>query len=148
MLPSARIYLNTEEFVQFVKEVLGSNFLGYFEGLLKVEPAIEQEDLDVEAVRIYLSEFMKEVDMTTERGEHPRIRIKKIRRKKTGKIEFEFVFLGSEKDRHVEDLSYFSRHPSKWTSYEGVYFTPKQAKALYDFLGRLLEETKQSVDQA
>lgn len=105
---------------------------------LRVEKPLKKELANVEAIRIYLPELMKEIDQTVEKGENPKLLIKRTRRQKTGKREIEVVFMGSTKERHVEDLSYFEKNPKNWTTWGLIALTPEQAKALIKALQEMV----------
>ena len=105
---------------------------------LRVEKARKKETVDVEAIRVYLSELKKEVNQTVERGELPRLLIKRTTRQKTGKPEIEIVFLGSERERHVEDLNYYEKHPKDWVTWGEIVLTPEQVKAFVKVLQRMV----------
>jgi hypothetical protein len=133
-----KLVLYPSLFWEFLIKVFGEPFRS-LNTCLKVERTLDEKTLDVEAIRIWLPEFMKEVDCTVERKEHPKIRIQHTIRKKTGLHEFTIVFLGGVKDRHVEDLGYWESNPLTWKSFGGVILTLEQGKAFGEFLIELYE---------
>jgi hypothetical protein len=97
---------------------------------LKVEPAIAVERVpNVGAIRIFAGQTGLEIDSTTERGHHPSLLVKKIRRESTGRVEIEIVMKG---DYHVEPLSYYKTKPETWSTFGEIYLTPAQATELAD----------------
>lgn len=103
---------------------------------LRVERAIKKRYANVEAIRVYLPELKKNVNQTVESGEIPKLLIKRTKRQKTGMPEIEIVFVGSMRDRHVEDLKYYEKHPETWTTWGELVLTPKQTELFI----RALEE--------
>lgn len=101
---------------------------------IKVEKAIGKGYIDVKAIRVYLSELMQEVNSTIERGEKPRLLIKKAYSPKRGVNEFEFVFMGTESERHVEELAYYKTHPTTWRTWGEIVFSPKEVDDLIKLL--------------
>lgn len=90
--------------------------------------------VDVKAIRVYLSELNKNINSTTERGEQPKVYAKLIKREKTGESEIELFFIGTEKDRHIEDLSYSESDPKTWKSWGEIVISPEDALNLAAFL--------------
>ena len=111
---------------------------------MKVEEPISRKVFDVEAIRIYLPELMKEVNSTTERDERPQLFLKTTKREKTGENELEIVFLGKPKDRHIEKLNYYKKKPEDWTTWGNIVLNPKQVKALTSWLKNISFESKQN----
>jgi len=105
--------------------------------MIKVEKPIRKEILNVEAIRVYIPELMKEVDSTVESGEHPKLLVKSIIRRKTGNKEVEIVFLGKKEERHIEDLFYYNSDPNTWKTWGIIVLTIQQAKGLKEFLSHL-----------
>jgi hypothetical protein len=105
---------------------------------LRVEKARKKETVNVQAIRVYLSELKKEVNQTVECGELPRLLIKRTTRQKTGKPEIEIVFLGSERERHVEDLNYYEKKPSDWTTYGEIVLTLEEAETVIKALRKMI----------
>jgi len=101
---------------------------------IKVEQPIKRSIVNVSAVRVYLPEFLKAVNMTIERGECPKLLVKRTRRIKTKADEVEIVFVGTEKERHVEDLGYFLKPPSSWRTWGEIVLTPKYAARFIEAL--------------
>ena len=130
-----RIPLSYEQF----QVVLAKLFDIYVfpDAFLRVEKALKKETQTVQAIRVYLPELMKEIDQTVESGEAPKLLIKRTLRRKTGKPEIEIVFLGSMRERHVEDLTYYQKHPKDWTTWGSIVLTLKQAKALSEVLRKM-----------
>jgi hypothetical protein len=106
---------------------------------IKVERAIGKGYIDVKAIRVYLSELMKEINSTIERGEKPRLLVKKTYSSKRGVNEFEFVFIGTESERHLEELTYFKKHPKTWTTWGEIVLSPEEVKGLIKLLQDLLK---------
>ena len=106
---------------------------------MKVEPAIGKGYIDVKAIRVYLSELMKEVNSTIERGEKPRLLIKKTYSPKRGVNEFEFVFMGTESERHIEELTYFKKHPKTWRTWGEIVLSPVEVEDFIKLLQDLLK---------
>jgi len=94
---------------------------------IKIEVALKKALCRVRAIRVYLPELMKEINQCTERGEEPTIFLKSIIRKKTKLPQIELVFMGNQKDRHIEDLGYYLKHPRDWNSWGEIVLTPEQA---------------------
>ena len=90
----------------------------------------------ISAIRVYLPELMKEIDQTVERGERPRLLIKRTLRTKTGEPEVEVVFLGGARERHVEALHYYEKRPAEWKTWGELVFPLEGAK---EFARCLLE---------
>ena len=105
---------------------------------LRVERPLDKELANVEAIRVYLPELMKEVNQTVERGETPKLLIKRTERQKTEKSEIEVVFMGSMRNRHVEDLTYYEKHPKEWVTWGEIVLTPEQVKAFIKALQRMV----------
>jgi len=101
---------------------------------VKVEKPLKRHIVDVSAIRVYLPEFLKEVNMTIERNECPKLLVKRTRRAKTKADEVEIVFLGTEKERHVEDFGYFLKPPSNWKTWGEIVLTPKYAARFIEAL--------------
>ena len=123
------------EFQQIVAELVEIKV--FPDVFFRVERARKKEVIDIEAIRIYLSEFGKEIDQTAESGENPRLLIKETVRRRTGKPEFEIVFMGSSRERHVEELRYYEKHPHEWRTWGLIVLTPEQAKRLYRVLQKM-----------
>lgn len=103
---------------------------------IKVERAIKKRIQKVEAIRLYLTEFMANINSTVERGEHPYLLIKRTIREKTGKSEIEIVFMGSEKNRHVEKL--YAKNPKDWKSFGHIVLSIPQTQSFLKALEWLL----------
>ena len=130
-----RIPLTYEQFQYVLAELFGIENLGVY---LRVERPLEKELANVEAIRVYLPELMKEVNQTVERGETPKLLIKRTKRQKTEKPEVEVVFMGSIRERHVEDLTYYEKHPKDWVTWGEIVLTPEQVKAFVKVLQRMV----------
>lgn len=122
------------------------NFLAYG---IKVEKPIEKRYTDVKAIRVYIAELMKNINSTIERGENPYLLIKKAHSLKRGVNEIEIVFMGS-KEKHIEELTYFKKHPKDWTSWGEIVLSTEQAEEFIEALKAVLEakKTKQQKLQA
>ncbi|KPV64470.1 MAG: hypothetical protein AOA66_0161 [Candidatus Bathyarchaeota archaeon BA2] len=131
-----RIPLSHEQFKYVLAKIFGISM--FPDAYLRVERASKKEFANVEAIRVYLPELMKEVNQTIESGESPKLLIKRTERQKTGEPEIEIVFLGSTKDRHVEDLEYFEKHPLEWTTWGEIVLTPKQTEVFIKALQRMV----------
>ena len=121
-----------------------------FESLLvclKVEEPIIKQIIDVEATRVYIPELMKEINSTTERGEHPKLLTKLTKREKTGKHEVEIVFLGGINQRHIEELSYYGKHPMTWKTWGEIVLTLNQAKELVQFLSEIVQAIEPKIQR-
>lgn len=127
-----RISLSYEEF-QFVLAKL-FDLPVLYDVWLRVEKALKRDFVKVEAIRVYLPELRKEIDQTVESGEAPELLIKRTVRQKTGKSEIEIVFMGSSRDRHVEDLRYYQKNPDKWRTWGLIVLTLEQAEKLFKVL--------------
>ena len=132
----ASIKLSYSQFATILEEVFHVQ-IQYVDGI-KIETPIKKEIANVEAIRVYLPEFMKEVNQTTERGEYPRLLIKRTVREKTQESEIEIVFKGSVKERHVEDLNYFRKHPLEWVTWGEIVLTIEQAQTLISVLKEMV----------
>jgi len=140
------IKLNFDEFREVLKKVFGIRLmttedLKHFlrEREIKVEKAVKEDFVDVQALRVYLPELKKEVDQTIERGEKPCLKVKLTEREKTGEPEVELVFMGTMKDRHVEELSYWRKDPMSWTTWGLLVLTLKQARKLSAVLEKMID---------
>ena len=105
---------------------------------IKVEKPIKKGFIDVKAIRVYIAELMQEVNSTIERGEKPYLLIKKAYSPKRGVNEFEVVFMGA-KQKHIEELSYFTTHPSEWKSWGEIVLSTEQIEDLIKLLKDLLD---------
>jgi hypothetical protein len=94
---------------------------------IKVEPAIAKERQEVQAIRVYPSKLMKEIDSSIERGEQPVLMLKKEFSKTRKVDEFSFVFLGPY---HIENIDHPQKDPSTWNSFGEIYMTIPQALQL------------------
>ena len=130
------VFLSFAQFQNFQRQVL--NVPDAF--LIKVEKALRKERIPVEAIRVYLPEFMKEINSTVERGEAPVLLIKRTVREKTNKPEVEIVFIGTIKERHVEDIRYARSDPRRWKSWGLIVLTLEQAKKFHEFLEKILAD--------
>lgn len=127
--------LSAEQYGDFFDQVLHPELgLTY-----KVEKPIKKEFADVEAIRVYVPELMKNINSCVERNERPILLVKSYIREKTGKPEITMVFYGSAKDRHVENFSYFVKNPEEWKSWGEIILTVEQAKRMVTFLQKLIE---------
>lgn len=109
---------------------------------LKVEKPIRKEFADVEAIRVYAPELMKEINSCVERSEHPRLLVKSYIREKTGTPEITMVFYGSTKDRHVEDFTYYEKPLETWQTWGEIILTMEQAKRMIRFLEDLIKSVE------
>jgi len=125
------------EFERLIAEVFACP-LDLFSRGIRVEKALKKRCSKVQAIRVYVSELMKEIDSTVERGEHPYLLIKRTVRQKTGEREVEMVFMGSAEERHIEPLNYYQSNPKDWKSWGDIIFTIEQARNLHRALGELL----------
>lgn len=110
---------------------------------IKVEKAIKKQIIDVQAIRAYIPELNKEINSCVERGERPRLLIKRTLRAKTQTPEIEIVFYGNATQRHIEELSYFTKPPQQWTTWGEIVLTLGEARRIQRFLKELLAETEQ-----
>ena len=112
---------------------------------IKVEKPIKKRYIDVKAIRVYIAELMKNINSTIERGETPYLLIKKAYSPKREVNEIEIVFMGS-KQKHIEELTYFKKHPSQWPSWGEIVLSLKQAR---DFIENLKDvvEAKEKIRQ-
>lgn len=131
-----RIRLSYDEFQCILAKLF--DIKAFPDAWLRVEKAVKKDIQRVKAIRVYLPELMKEIDQTVERGETPELLIKRTLRQKTGKPEIELVFLGSMRERHVEDLNYYKKNPKDWTTWGLIVLTPEQAKAFIKALQRMV----------
>ena len=105
---------------------------------IKVADAMEKIDLPVDSIRVYIPELMKEIDSSVERGEIPRIRVKKDFRISTKRNEITLIFLGKQNERHVEELTYFSKQPKDWSSWGTIIMSVEQARNLKEALNEIV----------
>jgi len=140
------IKMSFEEFREILKKVLGIRLMTtedlrrfLKEKQIKVEKSIERDFVDVQALRVYLPELKKEIDQTIERGEKPCLKVKLTQREKTGEPEVELVFMGTMKNRHVEELSYWRKDPMSWTTWGLLVLTLKQARKLSAVLEKMID---------
>ena len=131
-----RISLSHEQFQYLLAKLFNIPVLPLV--FLKLEKAQKRDFAKVEAIRVYLPELMKEINQTIESGETPRLLIKRTLRQKTGKPEIEVVFMGSMRDRHVEDLNYYQKHPKEWTTWGELVLTLEQAKTIIEILQEMV----------
>lgn len=116
-----------------------ATYISNFLARIKVEKAIGKGYIDAKAIRVYVSELMKEVNSTIERGEKPRLLIKKTFSPKRGVNEFEFVFMGTESERHIEELTYFKKNPETWKTWGEIVLSPDEVEDLIKLLQDLLK---------
>lgn len=135
------IVISDAQFSEFLTDVFGMQKY-QADVWLRVERPIKKEHMDVEAIRVYLPELSKNINSTVERGERPVLLIKRTVREKTGKGEVEIVFMGSVKDRHIEDLSYYTKNPQEWRSWGEIVLTLDQARKFAKFLDRVASGDK------
>ena len=128
------IILSEQEYGFLIGEMCKS--VDAFSRGIKVERAIKKRTQDVEAIRVYLTEFNANINSTTERGESPTLLVKRTIREKTGKPEIEIVFMGSEKDRHVEKL--YAKNPQDWKSFGHIVLSIPQAKRFQQIINWLV----------
>ncbi len=105
---------------------------------IKVEKPIKKGYIDVKAIRVYITELMKNINSTVERGEKPYLLVKKAYSPKRGENEIEMVFMAS-KQKHIEELTYFRKHPSQWPSWGEIVWSEQQIRDLIKLLNDLLE---------
>ena len=132
MKKNISVIFSDRQFSEFLRDVFGTPKY-QADAWLRVERPIKKEYADVEAIRVYLPELSKNINSTVERGEHPVLLIKRTVREKTGKGEVEIVFMGSAKDRHIEDLSYYTKNPEEWRSWGEIVLTLDQARKFAKF---------------
>lgn len=146
-----KIFLSFDQFQAFQHRVLGMpnaiiqfqrQFLQTPDLYMRVEPAIKKKFIDVQAIRCTIPEMQQQLNSCVERGESPKLLIKLIRREKTGKLEVEMVFYASAKERHIEKLSYYEKHPSEWLTIGEIVLTPKETEECVTFLQRIIDEIK------
>ena len=146
-----KLILSQSQFERFQEDVLGipnviirfqRQLLDVPDVYLRVETAIKKRLVDVEAIRATIPEMLVQINSCTERGEHPKLLIKLIRREKTGKLEIELVFYGGEKERHVEKLSYYEKHPSKWVTFGEIVLTIEETKKCVKFLNEIIRKAE------
>ena len=95
---------------------------------IKVEKALWSQTVsDIGAIRCYCKHRKFAIDCTVESGEHPRLKIKRTNRKKTGEPEVEIVFLG---EHHDETHTYYKKDPKYWTSFGFIAVTPAKAREI------------------
>lgn len=111
---------------------------------IKVEKPIKRQIIDVQAIRAYIPELMKEINSCVERGEQPKLLVKRTLRAKTQTPEIEIVFYGDARQRHIEALTYFTKPPEQWTTWGEIVLTLEETKRLKEFLEELLQNAEKS----
>jgi hypothetical protein len=101
---------------------------------IKVEKALWKRTVEgIGAIRCWCGHRKFEMNCTVERGDTPKLLIKRTNREKTGEPEVEVVFLGPHRD---EDHTYYKKDPATWRTFGNIVVTPTKAREV----GQVLSE--------
>jgi hypothetical protein len=118
--------MDMTEFDREVDAIAGAIKIRARGSYMKLAEPIEEYTQDIQAIRVYLPELMKNINSTRQSNEEPRLRIWYDQREKTGEREFELFFLGTERDRHIEEISYSHSNPHGWTTWGEIVLSPDE----------------------
>ena len=107
---------------------IGSN-CGASDRVEKLDKVIAREKVEARAIAVYTGELMKQIISSRERGEDPGLLIQKTWNEKRRVPEVQFVFMGKH---HLEDLTYFQKHPREWVAFGQIVLSPEAAVEMVD----------------
>ena len=103
----------------------------------------EYDDLEISAIRVFYPEILKESTALVS----PKIRIMKVRRRKTGRQEYEFMCLAPTDNVTDERLTFYD-YLSGMHVFGALYLSIDHVKALHAHLAKLIATDSESPEKS